>query len=132
MTGISRNVRPEGIRSRCGSRILSCTRLILWWRRVSYLRTDSLGKRTMFTDTTKFFYKDKPLPRGKRNKEKDSIPEIKFMEIKAGLGATVDLNRSITLEFDRPIFEEGLKSIKLSEKVDSVWVPTDFNVKHDS
>ncbi len=54
------------------------------------------------------------------------------MEIKAGLGATVDLNRSITLEFDRPIFEEGLKSIKLSEKVDSVWVPTDFNVKHDS
>ena len=99
---------------------------------VSYLRTDSLGKRTMFTDTTKFFYKDKPLPRGKRNKEKDSIPEIKFMEIKAGLGATVDLNRSITLEFDRPIFEEGLKSIKLLEKVDSVWVPTDFNVKHDS
>lgn len=99
---------------------------------VSYLRTDSLGKRTLFTDTTKFFFKDKPIPRGKRNKEQDSIPEIKFMGITAGVGTPMDLNRPIVLEFDRPIVESGLRNIKLLEKVDSVWIPTEYKVKHDS
>ena len=98
----------------------------------SYLRTDSLGKRVLLADTIKFYYKDKPEPKGKRKKEQDSIPAIKFMEINAGVGSTVDLNKNITLEFDRPIVEEGLKNIQLLEMVDSVLTPVDFNLKHDS
>ena len=98
----------------------------------SYLRTDSLGKRVLLADTIKFYYKDKPEPKGKRKKEQDSIPAIKFMEISAGVGSTVDLNKNITLEFDRPIVEEGLKNIQLLEMVDSVLTPVDFNLKHDS
>ena len=54
------------------------------------------------------------------------------MEISAGVGSTVDLNKNITLEFDRPIVEEGLKNIQLLEMVDSVLTPVDFNLKHDS
>ena len=54
------------------------------------------------------------------------------MEINAGVGSTVDLNKNITLEFDRPIVEEGLKNIQLLEMVDSVLTPVDFNLKHDS
>ena len=38
----------------------------------SYLRTDSLGKRVLLADTIKFYYKDKPEPKGKRKKEQDS------------------------------------------------------------
>ena len=98
----------------------------------SYLRTDSLGKRVLLADTIKFYYKDKPEPKGKRKKEQDSIPAIKFMEISAGVGSTMDLNKNITLEFDRPIVEEGLKNIQLLEMVDSVLTPVDFNLKHDS
>lgn len=41
---------------------------------VSYLRTDSLGKRGLFTDTTKFYYKDKPVPKGKRKKRTGFYP----------------------------------------------------------
>ncbi len=44
----------------------------------------------------------------------------------------MDLNKNITLEFDRPIVEEGLKNIQLLEMVDSVLTPVDFNLKHDS
>lgn len=99
--------------------------------RVSYLRTDSLGKREMFTDTTRFYFKDKPEPKGRRKKQ-DSIPEIKFMEVNVGVGTAMDLNTSIRFDFDRPIREEGLKNIRLMEKVDTVWVPTEFTMKHDS
>ena len=98
----------------------------------SYLRTDSLGKRVLLADTIKFYYKDKPEPKGKRKKEQDSIPVIKFMEISAGVGSTMDLNKNITLEFDRPIVEDGLKNIQLLEMVDSVLTPVDFSLKHDS
>lgn len=44
----------------------------------------------------------------------------------------MDLNKNITLEFDRPIVEDGLKNIQLLEMVDSVLTPVDFNLKHDS
>lgn len=54
------------------------------------------------------------------------------MEISAGVGSTMDLNKSITLEFDRPIVEDGLKNIQLFEMVDSVLTPVDFKLKHDS
>ena len=99
---------------------------------VSYLRTDSLGVRKLCTDTTKFYYKDKPLPKGKRKQEQDTIQEIKFMTISANVSNVMDLNKHITLEFERPIVEEGLKNIQWLEKIDTVWVPTDFKLKHDS
>jgi lipoprotein len=97
----------------------------------AYLRTDTLGKRELFVDTTRFYFKDKPEPK-KRKKDQDSIPEIKFMEVNVGVGGTVDLNKGIRFEFDRPIREEGLKNIQLFEKVDTIWTPTDFTMKHDS
>lgn len=97
----------------------------------TYLRTDTLGKRELFVDTTRFYFKDKPEPK-KRKKDQDSIPEIKFMEVNVGVGGTVDLNKGIRFEFDRPIREEGLKNIQLFEKVDTIWTPTDFTMKHDS
>lgn len=99
---------------------------------VSYLRTDSVGKRELFVDTTRFYFKDKPEPKGKRKKDQDTIPQIKFMEVNVGIGTTVELNKGIRFDFDRPIREDGLKNIQLFEKVDTIWTPTDFTMKHDS
>ena len=98
---------------------------------VSYLYTDSLGQRVTRTDTTRFVYRDKPTPKGKR-KDKDTVPELKFMAITASVNTTMDLNKPIVLDFDRPIDESRLDSIHLFEMVDSVWTPTAFKVRHDS
>lgn len=95
-----------------------------------YLKTDSTG-RSMTADTVWMIYKDKPLPKGKR-KQQDSIPEIKYLTIASSLSNVMDLNKNITLEFDRPVVETSMDSIKLFEMIDSVWTRVPYELKHDS
>lgn len=96
-----------------------------------YLKTDSTG-RNMTVDTTWFIYKDKTKTKGKKKQEKDTVQEIKYLAISSSAGNVMDLNKNITLEFDRPIVESSIDSIKLFEMIDSVWTPISYELKHDS
>ena len=96
-----------------------------------YLVTDTTGARVTTTDTVWFVYKDKPKPKEKR-KEQDTIPEIKYLGMSAPAGGVMDLNRSVLLEFDRPVVPSTLDSIGLFEMIDSVWTPVPFVMRHDS
>lgn len=99
---------------------------------LTYLRSDSTKQWTSFTDTTRLTYVDKKKPENPRRK-RDTVttPAYDFLKINVGSGDQ-DLHRGIHIEFDQPIQESGLDSIRLMEKVDSLYQPVKFVLHKDS
>lgn len=103
--------------------------------RLSYLKTDSLNRRSPHADTVKLVFADKKESGGKKRRQEEQTPAkplVTFLNITAGVGGEQDLNRGIPLEFDLPLTGEGLDSIKLFEKVDTLYRPVAFKLKRDS
>lgn len=103
--------------------------------KLSYLKTDSLNRRSPHVDTVRLVFAEKrKTDRKKRNREDETAatPAMTFLNINASVGSEQDLNRGISLEFDSPLSGEGLDSIKLFEKVDTVYQPVKFELEHDT
>lgn len=101
--------------------------------RLSYLRTDSLNRHMPYSDTVKLVYKDrKKADRPGRRKEEPEKPVMDLLKINTSLSAEQDLNRGISFEFDKPLTGKGLDSIKLLEKVDTVYQPVKYKMVRDS
>lgn len=103
--------------------------------KLSYLKTDSLHRKSPHTDTVRLVFEEKrSASRKPRKQENDTAvkPVMTFLNITASVASEQDLNRGISLEFDRPLTGEGLDSIKLFEKVDTVYRPVAFELKRDS
>lgn len=103
--------------------------------KLSYLRTDSLNQRVSYTDTVKLVFTEKKKTEKKKRKNEDEHPAkpvMTFLNITSDVGGQQDLNRGIRLEFDKPLSGEGLDSIKLLEKVDTVYQPVSYELVRDS
>lgn len=103
--------------------------------KISYLRTDSLNQYSAYTDTVRLVFTDKKKTDKKRRRneeEKQVKPEITFLNIVSTLSSEQDLNRGIAFDFDRPLTGKGLDSIKLMEKIDTVYQPVKFELIKDS
>lgn len=102
--------------------------------KLSYLRTDSLHQKSPYTDTVRLVFEEKTTGRKPRKQEAaDSVKSaMTFLNITASVASEQDLNRGISLEFDKPLAGGGLDSIKLFEKVDTVYRPVAFELKRDS
>ncbi len=103
--------------------------------KLSYLKTDSLHQKSPHTDTVRLVFEEKRTTDRKKRKqeeETDVKPVVTFLNVAASVASEQDLNRGITLEFDKPLTGEGLDSIKLFEKVDTVYQPVAFELKRDS
>ncbi len=99
---------------------------------VSYLRTDSLGKLSPFSDTLKFVYKTKKKKRKKRKKDEEE-KTIDFMTIKTNMSGKINDFDALTLSFERPIQKELKKEdIFFFTKLDTVEVAKDFSLQKDS
>lgn len=93
-----------------------------------YLRTDTLEQLSWTTDTLKFFLKSSQKQQGdtkkkkkkKEEEEADSIPQLKFMEIKIG-GGTQDVNRPLVVTMSEPIAKLDPKAWHMEIKDDTVW-----------
>ncbi|MDE5639866.1 MAG: Ig-like domain-containing protein [Odoribacter sp.] len=103
--------------------------------RLSYLKTDSLHQKSPHTDTVRLVFTEKQKTTRKKQKQEEEAsakPVITFLNVKASGGSEQDLNRGILLEFEKPLTGVGLDSIKLFEKVDTVYQPVAFELKQDS
>ncbi len=102
--------------------------------RLSYLKTDSLHRNSPYADTVRLVFTDKKTDRKKRKQEDEASakPVMTFLNVTAGGGSEQDLHRGISLEFDKPLTGVGLDSIKLFEKVDTVYQPVVFELNRDS
>lgn len=102
---------------------------------LTYLRTDSTGQRVMYADTSRYTFHDKKVKEDNnrhKKKEDDKVPKIEFLEVKPNVGSELDLGGHLWLEFNRPIDKSGLDSLKLMEKVDTLYQPVKFTLQEDS
>ncbi len=97
---------------------------------LSYLRTDSTGQWVNYQDTVRYTFKDKEVKENKR--KKDEKPKIDFLSISENVSGEMDLGLRFRFEFGRPIDKQTLHSIRMAEKVDTVYQPVTFKVEEDS
>lgn len=99
---------------------------------LSYLRSDSTGQHTLFTDTTRYTFRDKQKAESKgKKKNEEQKPKMEFLDIKSSVSGEMDLGARFWLEFDRPIDKSGLQGLRLSEKVDTLYRPLKFKLEED-
>ena len=98
---------------------------------VNYLRTDSLGGRSLYADTNRYVFRDKPEPKRGRKKEEPKEPAMKFITINSNVSGDFDKNRRIFVSFDRPIHREDVEHIQFLQKVDTLWEPKEFKIAED-
>lgn len=98
---------------------------------LTYLRSDSTGQHSLYTDTTRYTFKEKKKTE-LRGKKKEEEPEIEFLEILSNVSGDMDLGSRMYLEFKRPVDKGGLKGMRLWEKVDTLYQPVEFELQEDS
>lgn len=100
---------------------------------LNYLRTDSLGGRSPYADTSRYVFRDKKkeTPKG-RKKDESNVPAIQFLSISTNASGDFELNGRVVINFDKPILRETIKHLQFLQKVDTVWKPKEFRVLGDS
>ena len=102
---------------------------------LSYLHTDSTGQRSMQVDTVRYTFKEKKKKENEKSKkgtEKESESEGKFLEILSNVKEKMDLGSQLSFTFNRPIDKDGLKQLRIYEKVDTVFQVVPFEIQDDS
>lgn len=99
---------------------------------LSYMRSDSTGQWERYSDTARYTFRAKEKKEGKSKKKNEDAPKVEFLEIKSNISGDLDLGARLYLEFSRPINKSTLDSIRVLEKVDTVYQLIPFQVVEDS
>ena len=104
---------------------------------LNYLRTDSLGQRTLSSDTSRYTFTEKENKKENNKKEKqdtltNKVPEIEFLEITSNIKSTLNPGQHAYIEFNSPIDPQGLDSLILTETIDSIQTKKQFTITQDS
>lgn len=99
---------------------------------MNYLRTDSLGQRSLYADTNRYVFREKKESARGRKKEEAKKPEIQFLSINTNASGDFDIDGQVNITFDRPILREGGEKLQLFRKVDTLWQPMEFKITSDS
>lgn len=109
--------------------------ITLWLRTPELVRTDTLELEVSYlgtakdltmeqrTDTLRMITnRPRPVKKKRRNK-KDTVPEMKFLDMSVRGGSALDVNTPLVIEFPEPLAELNTRAFRLEEEVDSVWRP---------
>lgn len=99
---------------------------------LSYMRSDSTGQWERYSDTARYTFRAKEKKEEKSKKKDEDAPKVEFLEIKSNISGDLDLGARLYLEFSRPINKSTLDSIRVLEKVDTVYQLIPFQVVEDS
>lgn len=99
---------------------------------LDYLRTDSTGRQSPYADTLRMTFSDKKKPRpGNRRKEEEK-PVVDFIKINVRVSGEQHINKSLAVEFDRPITGSPAGKIRLEERSDTLYLPAEAEWEQDS
>lgn len=102
---------------------------------VDYLRTDTLNKHVLNTDTLSFTIrggqKKKSEPKKKKDGEEEEEP-IRHLSIRNNVQSTHEIYNSLFLEFEQPLANFNSTEIKLQHEVDSTFNPIEYTLLSDS
>ncbi|GHV65383.1 hypothetical protein FACS1894199_05920 [Bacteroidia bacterium] len=99
-----------------------------------YLRSDTTKQYSYHYDTIRLMFSEKvkkPTKKKKKKDEEEEKVEYPFLEFETQKDASQDVNRGISFVFAKPIIIDSIKNIRLQEKVDTLYVPTEFECKQD-
>lgn len=102
--------------------------------KMDYLRTDTLNRDVLATDTLRFLYKAPKVSRSerKKNEDEDKEKEIVFMNIKNTIKSSHEVYAPIYVEFEHPVLSFDSSMVRLEHEVDSVLSPIPFSFAADS
>lgn len=93
---------------------------------------DSLLTLRPQTDTLQLNLRKQNKPQPKKKKKKDEEEEIDFLFMNINASGTVNIYDTISVTFDEPVFDISHEMFFLNEKVDTLWVPVEFDFIQDS
>ena len=101
---------------------------------VDYLRTDTLNKHVMNTDTLNFTIRGAQKKKSEAKNKKDGEEEepIRHLTIKNNVQTTHEIYNSLFLEFEQPVANFDSTEIKLQHEVDSTFNPIEYTLLPDS
>lgn len=99
---------------------------------IHYLRTDSLNKDYIATDTLQFIYKAPKENKNKKKKKDDEKEEIRFLSITGNLQSNFDIFNPIRIEFEQPVMDFDSTKIKLLAEKDTLFLPTPYTLVPDT
>lgn len=92
---------------------------------VNYLKSDSLNLLQPQLDTLQLVMRNRP--QAKKKPKKGEEEEIVFLDIKTTATGSKDLRDTISITFDEPVLNLNPEVFYLSQRVDTVWAPVDFD-----
>ncbi len=102
--------------------------------KMDYLRTDTIDRDVIATDTLRFLFKEPTQSRRERNKEKEDEAEEKivFLNAKNNIQSSHEVYAPIFIEFEHPVVDFDSSKVILEHEVDSLLNPVPFVFKSDS
>lgn len=96
-----------------------------------YRKTDSLDNLVWQTDTLRMFFRRPQVKDKKKKKEKadtaasDSLPPIKFLDLKATTSSAQELHRPVRFEAPEPLEPVAPGAWRLEMMEDTLWIPVE-------
>jgi hypothetical protein len=104
--------------------------------KIDYIRTDSLNKNEIVTDTLSFNFRRSARERQAEVKEKEGEENeerpIRFLGVNTNVKSSFELFNPVRIEFEQPVVRFDSSFVNLSIEVDSLFEPVPFLFETDS
>lgn len=102
--------------------------------KMDYLKTDTLNRDVIETDTLRFLYKEPRLSRKEKKKEKEDEEkeEIKFLNVTQTIKSAHEVYAPIYIDFEHPVIDFDSSKVFLEHEKDSVFTSVPFKFSTDS
>ncbi len=102
--------------------------------KMDYLKTDTLNRDIIETDTLRFLYKEPRLSRKEKKKEKEDEEkeEIKFLNVTQTIKSAHEVYAPIYIDFEHPVIDFDSSKVFLEHEKDSVFTSVPFKFSTDS
>ncbi|MDH6305913.1 hypothetical protein M2459_002700 [Parabacteroides sp. PF5-5] len=97
---------------------------------VTYPKSDSLNVLQPQTDTLTAAIRRMPEP--KKKKKNDEPEPIVFLGMTIDASGSMDISDTVSILFSEPVLDVNKEWFSLSQKVDTVWIPAEFEFFPDS
>jgi len=92
---------------------------------VNYVRTDSLNRNYIDTDTLSFNFRKPKEVKSKDNKKEDT----QYLHITSNIQSTHEIYQPIRIELEQPVIQFDTAHIKLLRMVDSSYVASPYSIE---
>ena len=104
---------------------------------INFLRTDTLNKHVLVTDTVNFNMRPQPTAREQRRNraaeedDEEEEEQIQFLSIRTNIQSSFELFDPVRIEFEQPVLRFDSTLVTLAREVDTIFTPVSFRFEAD-